>query len=213
MEDAVELYQRALSCLRGMGGDKGGRIVLSVYFKALLGVQRIFHFDSLSDIGFAWLTGGPRILSRNTLGGLVRAVSTRGAKKLIQLTQPLLAIGRDIEVSLDEHTVARFTRKFLIPKGFHTIRNKKMRAEKLFFSYDTVFHTLLDLVVTPGNGRLARVASQMFHSMRHRIRRGRLRAVLDAGAAHNHRELLKLVDENHRHVILVRTPRRKANTE
>jgi hypothetical protein len=210
MEDAVDLYKRARSCLGGLGGDKGGRLVLSLYFKAILGVQRIFHFDSLSDIGFAWLTGGPRILSRNTLGGLVRAASTQGVKKLIQLTQPLLASGRDISVSLDEHTVARFTRKFLIPKGFHTIRNKKMRAEKLFFSFDTTFHTLLDLVVTPGNGRLARIASQMLEAMRRRVRRGRLRVVLDAGAAQSHRELLKLVDENHRHVLLVRAPRRKA---
>jgi hypothetical protein len=210
MEDAVELYRRAMSCLGGLGGDKGGRLVLSLYFKAVLGVQRIFHFDSLSDIGFAWLTGGSRILSRNTLGGLVRKASTQGVKKLVRLTQPLLANGRDIAVSLDEHTVARFTRKFLIPKGFHTIRNKKMRAEKLFFSFDTTFHTLLDLVVTPGNGRLARVASQMFQALRRRLRGGRLRAVLDAGAAHNHRELLKLVDDNHRHVLLVRAPRRKA---
>lgn len=68
MEDAVDLYQRALSCFGGLGGDKGGRLVLSLYFKAVLGVQRIFHFDSLTDIGFAWLTGGPRILSRNKLG-------------------------------------------------------------------------------------------------------------------------------------------------
>lgn len=213
MEDAVDLYRRALSCLGGLGGNKGGRLVLSLYFKAVLGVQRIFHFDSLSDIGFAWLTGGPRILSRNTLGGLVRAASTQGVKKLIRLTQPLLAFGRDISVSLDEHTVARFTRKFLIPKGFHTIRNKHMRAEKLFFSFDTAFHTLLDLVVTPGNGRLARVASQMLAAMRRRARRSRIRAVLDAGAAQSHRELLKLADENHRHVLLVRTPRRKAYLE
>jgi hypothetical protein len=210
MEEAVDLYQRALSCLGGLGGDKGGRLVLSLYFKAVLGVQRIFHFDSLSDIGFAWLTGGRRILRRNTLGGLVRAASTRGVKKLIKLTQPLLAGANDIAVSLDEHTVARFTRKFLIPKGFHTIRNKKMRAEKLFFSFDTSFHTLLDLIVTPGNGRLARVASRMLAAMRRRHRRGRLRAVLDAGAAHSHSELLKLADENRHHVLLVRAPRRKA---
>jgi hypothetical protein len=210
MEDAVELYRRSLLCLGGLGGDKGGRLVLSLYFKAFLGVQRVFHFDSLSDIGFAWLTGGPRILSRNTLGGLVRAASTQGVKKLISLTQPLLTLGRDIALSLDEHTVARFTRKFLIPKGFHTIRNKHMRAEKLFFSFDTAFHTLLDLVVTPGNGRLARVASQMLTAMRRRLRRGRLRVVLDAGAAQSHRELFELVDENRGHALLVRAPRRKA---
>jgi hypothetical protein len=210
MEGAVDLYSRAQSCLGGLGGDKGGRLVLSLYFKAVLGVQRIFHFDSLSDVGFAWLTGGPRVLSRNTLGGLIRAASTQGAKKFIKLTQPLLAPARDITMSFDEHTVARFTRKFLIPKGFHTIRNKKMRAEKLFFSFDTTSRMLLDLIVTPGSGRLADVTSQMLAALRDRVRRKRLRVVLDAGAAHSHSEMLKLVDDNPRHVFLVRAPRRKA---
>jgi hypothetical protein len=85
-----------------------------------------------------------------------------------------------------------------------------MRAEKLFFSFDTAFHTLLDLIVTPGNGHLARIASQMLATMRRRLRGGQLRIVLDAGAAHSHRDLLELADENHRHVLLVRVPRRKA---
>jgi hypothetical protein len=211
MEDAVHLYRVAVSCFAGLGSDRGGRLVLSLFFKAIVGVQRIFHFDSLTDVGFAWLTGGRSILSRNTLGGLVRAASTRGVNKFLRVTKPLLTTGRNIAVSIDEHTVARFTRKFLIPKGFHTIRNKKMRAEKLFFSFDTGFRTLLDLVATPGSGRLARVASQMLMAMRRCIRgKATLRVVLDAGAAQNHRELLQLVDENDGHVLLVRAPRRKA---
>ncbi len=207
----MHLYRVAAACFTGLGSDWGGRLVLSLFFKAILGIQRIFHFDSLTDVGFAWLTGGSRILSRNTLGGLVRAASTRAVNRFLRLTKPLLSTGRNIAVSIDEHTIARFTRKFLIPKGFHTIRNKKMRAEKLFFSFDTAFRTLLDLVVTPGNGRLARVASQMLTTMRRCIRgKATLRVVLDAGAAQNHRELLQLVDENDRHVLLVRAPRRKA---
>jgi hypothetical protein len=196
-----------------LGTGKGGRLVLSLYFKAVLGVQRIFHFDSLSDIGFALLTGGRRILSRNALGGLVRAASSHGVSKFIRMTQPLFATPRKIGLSIDEHVVARFTRKFLIPKGFHTIRNKRMRAEKLFFSFDTGLHTLLDLVVTPGNGRLARVASKMLQALRARVCRAKLRTVLDAGAAQNHRELLQLADENRYHVLLVRVPRRTAYLE
>ena len=53
MEEAVRLYRLANSCFPGLGSDKGGRLVLSLFFKAILGVQRIFHFDSLSDVGFA----------------------------------------------------------------------------------------------------------------------------------------------------------------
>jgi hypothetical protein len=210
MAEAVQLYRLATSCFGGVGAEKGGRLVLSLFFKAVLGVQRIFHFDSLTDVGFAVLTGGRRILSRDTLGGLVRAVSTRAVEKFLRLTQPVVTSARTLAVSIDEHTVARFTRKFLIPKGFHTIRNKKMRAEKLFFSFDVGIRALLDLVVTPGNGRLARVASTMLAALRKRNPSDRLRVVLDAGAAQNHREMLKLADENHNQVLLVRTPRRTA---
>ena len=209
MEQAVALHRVAVSCLGGVSPQRAGRLVLSLFFKAVLGIQRLFHFDSLTDVGLALLTGGPRILSRRTLGTLVRAVSTRSVNTFVRLTQPVVKAGQQLWLSIDEHTVARFTRKFLIPKGFHTIRNKKMRAEKLFFSFDTVRRSLMDLVVTPGNGRLARVASQMLDALRARGRNP-LRVVLDAGAAHNHRELLALADKHPHQVLLVRTPRRPA---
>ena len=208
MEEAVRLYLLGSSCLVGVGAQKGGRLVLSLFFKAVLGVQRIFHFDSLTDCGFALLTGGHRILSRDVVGGLVRAVSTRAVGKFLRLSQPIKKSARHMALSIDEHVVARFTRKFLIPKGFHTIRNKHMRSEKLFFSFDIGSRCLLDLVVTPGNGRLARVASKMLSALRSKCRRAKLRLVLDAGAAQSHSELLKLVDENRNHVLLVRAPRR-----
>ncbi|HYH96878.1 hypothetical protein [Hyalangium sp.] len=121
-----------------------------------------------------------------------------------------MASAQRLLVSIDEHAVARFIRKFLIPKGFHTIRNKKMRVEKLFFSFDTGLRTLLDLVVTPGNARLAPIASKILAALRTRYRRTPLRVVLDAGAANNHRELLQVVDQNPNQVLLARTPRRTA---
>lgn len=210
MEEAVRLYRLAVDCFPGLGSDRGGRLILSLFFKAILGVQRIFHFDSLSDVGFALLTGGRRILCRNTLGGLVRAVATRSVSKFIRLSQPMIARARHLAVSIDEHAVPRFTRKFLIAKGFHTIRNKRMRIEKLFFSFGIRGRVLLDLVVTKGSGSLASVASQMLAPLRRRVRSIQVRTVLDAGAAQSHRELLDLVDENHRHVLIVRTPRRTA---
>jgi hypothetical protein len=144
---------------------------------------------------------------------LVRAVATRSVSKFIHLSRPPLAAARRIAVSIDEHAVARFTRKFLIAKGFHTIRNKHMRVEKLFFSFGIDGRQLLDLIVTKGSGHLAHIASQMLGPLRRRARGRQVRTVLDAGAAQNHRELLKLVDENHRHVLLVRTPRRTAYIE
>jgi hypothetical protein len=206
MGEAVRLHQEATRCFSRLGGDKGGRLVLSLFFKAILGIQRIFHFETLNDVGFAWLTGGRRVLGRNALGGLVRAASSRAVGRFVNLTRPLLDAAQQLRVSIDEHVVARFTRRFLIPKGFHTIRNKKMRAEKLFFSFAPGFRTLLDLVVTPGSARMARVAKQMLQSLRRQVSRGQLRVALDAGAAQNHKEFLDLVDDNKGHVLLVRTP-------
>ena len=78
----------------------------------------------------------------------MRAVSTRAVNKFHRLTQPVVSAAQHLAVSIDEHVVARFTRKFLIPKGFHTIRNKKMRAEKLFFSFDTASRTLRPTVTS-----------------------------------------------------------------
>jgi len=210
MDEAIGLYQLGVRCFGRLGGQKGGRLILSLFFKAILGIQRIFHFDTVKDLGFAWLTGGRSVLNRNTLGGLVRAVSTRAVGRFVHLTKPLLDAARQLSVSIDEHAVARFTRKFLIPKGFHTIRNKKMRIEKLFFAFDTGFRTLLELVVTPGCARLARISKSMLKVLRRQLPRGQMRVVLDAGAAQNHQELLELVDDNRGHVLLVRTPRRPA---
>jgi hypothetical protein len=212
MEQAVGLYRAAAGCFAGVGAQRGGRLVLSLFFKAVLGIQRIFHFDTLTDVGLALLTGGKHVLSRGTLGSLVRKVSTRAVNRFVRLTQPAVAASQRLWLSIDEHTVARFTRKFLIPKGFHTIRNKKMRAEKLFFSFETVQRTLLDLVVTPGSGRLARVASKMLSALRARSR-APLHVVLDAGAAQNHSELLQLADKHKDQVLLVRPPRRSAYLE
>ena len=88
-----------------------------------------------------------------------------------------------------------------------------MRVEKLFFAFDTSLRLLLDLLVTPGNGRLAPVASKLLGALRARCRFSPMRVVLDAGAAHNHRELLELVDKHSTQVVLVRAPRRRAYLE
>jgi hypothetical protein len=86
MEQAVGLYRIATGCFGGVGAQQAGRLVLSLFFKAVLGIARIFHFDSLTDMGLAVLTGGRRLLSRRRLGGLVRAVSTRAVHTFVRHT-------------------------------------------------------------------------------------------------------------------------------
>jgi hypothetical protein len=49
--------ERTLGKALGSAGN-ARRLVLSLFFRAVLGVERIFHFETLDDPGFAILTGG-----------------------------------------------------------------------------------------------------------------------------------------------------------
>src|SRR5512132_497327 len=141
-------------------------------------------FETLDDVGFAVLSGGKRVLSRSRLGGLVRAVTTTTVKKFARATERLGALrGKTVTLSLDEHAIARFTRKFRIPKGFHTLRNKKMRIEKLVYLYWPERRRFVQLVVTRGKAMLAALAVDVLRTLRRLCRPHQLRLILDAGAS------------------------------
>ena len=127
----LRLYRIAQRVFKNTQLKQGAeRLILSLYFKGMLGIERIFHFETLDDVGFAILTGGKKVMSRSRLGQMLRCVSTLSVKKLMRASAPRLSQADQHTVSIDEHAIARFTRKFAIPKGFHTIRNKKMKVEK-----------------------------------------------------------------------------------
>jgi hypothetical protein len=209
MGEAVRLHRLAQRCLGSLGGDKPTRLVLSLFFKAVVGIPRVFHFETLADKGFAILSGGRSVLGRNTLGGLIRAAPVRGVLRMLHLSEPVIHRARVVPISVDEHVVPRFTRKFDIKKGFHTIRNKKMKAEKLFFSFALGAHRLLSLVATRGNAKLIVAATQLTDRLRTRAQGAEIRVVLDAGAADNHGRLMDFAARP-RQVTLVRVPRRRA---
>jgi hypothetical protein len=56
--------ERTLGKVLG-SADKARRLALSLFFRAALGIERIFPFESLDDLGFAVLSGGKRVLSRS----------------------------------------------------------------------------------------------------------------------------------------------------
>lgn len=209
MPVAVRLHRIAERYLGRLGSGKATRLVLSLFFKAVLGVQRIFHFETINDLGFAILTGGKTVLSRTMLGGLVRAAPVKGVLRFVRATQPVLQRADGATVSIDEHVIARFTRKFAIRKGFHTIRNKHMKVEKLFYPFSVGGRKLLSLIVTRGNDGLAAISRTLLGPLRRRARGRVLRVILDAGAALNHKQLLALA-QHPRQVTLVRTPRKPA---
>jgi hypothetical protein len=205
----IRVAERTLA--KGLGNaEKARRLVLSLFFRAVLGIERIFHFETLDDVWFALLTGGHEVLSRTCLGGLVRAVTTRAAQAFTCITERLGAL-RDqiVTLSLDEHAIARFTRKFRIPKGFHTIRNKWMRIEKVVFLHWPVQRRFLRLVVTRGKAALADLALAFLRAVRARTHPRQIRLILDAAAAKDHASLRRF-DRCRKTVFLLRAPRRPA---
>jgi hypothetical protein len=193
--------------------EKARRLVLSLFFRTALGIERIFHFETLDDAGFAIVSGGDRVLTRTTLGGLVRSVDTEAVTSLVLSTEQLEALrGKVVTASLDEHTLARFTRKFHIPKGFHTLRNKKMRVEKVTYLFWPAMGMALLAVVSRGNVMLADLAVRVLAELERRVEIEQLRLILDAGAAQRNEDLVRL-DRARDVVFLIRAPRRKGYVE
>jgi hypothetical protein len=188
--------------------DKARRLVLSLFFRAVLGVERIFHFETLDDPGFAILSGGKRVMSRSRLGGMVRAVTTAAVDNFARATEGLSALRDQVAtLSVDEHLIARFTRKFKIPKGFHAIRGKKMRAEKLSYLYWPKMRRFLSLLVGGGNVKLVDLTIAFIRALRSRVRLRELRVIIDAGASTSNDGLRRL-DRFRKTVFLIRAPRR-----
>lgn len=209
MPYALRLAQIAQDSFPKLGTNNAVRVVLSLFFKAALGIPRIFHFETLCDPGFAILSGGKKVLSRQALGSLVRGVSLAGVRRLMKATTPKMSRGHSHTISIDEHAIPRFSRKFRLRKGYHTIRNKHMKIEKITFAFLTGTKTLLNCVVSRGHKGLGDLAKKLLPQLRRKARGAQIRLILDAGAAKRHEELLALADHPHQ-VTIVRTPRRPA---
>jgi hypothetical protein len=159
------------------------RGLLSSIFALVVGLERIFHLDQMEDLGFALLTGGRRCPSRHTVGGWRRHLPWYEVDAFCRRTSPWHLIENDIVlVSYDEHTIPRWTHKFHIPKGYVTTRNKHMRCEKLFFSYDLNTDRYLSVRATPGNWGLGEMAVPLVRQTLTLGRPAYLHALFDAAA-------------------------------
>ena len=181
-------------------------MILSLFFRAVLGLGRIFHFDSLSDRGLAVLTAGRRVLGRCAFGSLLRSVPLEEAARFQTATEPPLTEAHEHTVSVDEHAIARFTKKFSIAEGFHSIRNRQMKVEQVAFLFDVAHRLVRSVVVAVGSASLATVTEPALAWMRRHAGGAEVRVILDAGAAKEHAALWRLVDHPNQ-VTLVRVPR------
>lgn len=177
----------------------------------LVGLRRIFHLETAEDPGLGRLTGGRRAWSRQRFGAWLRALPERAVTRFLQRSapRPQRGPGRGgiLRVSLDEHAVPRWTRKFRLPKGYHTTRNKHMKVEKLFTGFDLRGRQFLRLWSTPGNVELYQVARRLAQRLRRPGGGARLRLLLDAGAAKRDAAAAALLRATPGVTVLLRAPR------
>jgi hypothetical protein len=156
---------------------------LTSVFALLVGLERIWHLDEMEDVGFAVLTGGRRCPSRHAVGAWRRHLPWYEVDAFCRRTSPRDLIRGDVAlVSCDEHTIPRWTRKFHIPKGYVTTRNKHVRCDKLFYSCDVLRERFLAVRAAPGNHRLLDWAVPLTRQTLERGRPDYLHALFDAGA-------------------------------
>jgi hypothetical protein len=170
---------------------------LTSVFGLIVGLERVFHLDQMQDVGFAVLTGDPRRCpSRHQVGAWRRHVSWNEVDRFCHRTSPWeLLRQEDLLMSFDEHAIPRWTKKFCIPKGYVTTRNKFMRCEKLFLGYEVNLGRFVTIKGTPGKVELRDVADLLTRRVLRHGQPASLHAIFDAGAGKSDANVRALIDQ------------------
>jgi hypothetical protein len=207
MPQALDWLRTAQACFSDDYGSLERGLLTSV-FGLVTGLGRIFHLEEMNDAGFALLTGGQRCPTRQLVGAWRRHLPWYEVDAFCRRTFAWQLIdGEDALVSYDEHTLPRWTRKFHIPKGYSTTRNKYMRCEKLFYSYEVQQDRYLALRATPGNWELRDVAVPQVQQVLRYGQPQSLHALFDAGAGKSDADVRALWDLAQDHAKLTVTMR------
>jgi hypothetical protein len=180
---------------KALGNSRQGfRAVATHFWCACLSIARIFHVPDVHDLGFALLTGGIKSPARSTIWSWMGRLKASAVARFARLTESVTQwAGKAIRVSLDSHTVPCWTRKYAIPKGYHTCRNKYMKLEHLYYFYDLNGHCLLRLSATPGDQDLHRRMLPEIRRLMKDTGAARVRVLLDAAASKDEDLLLELM--------------------
>jgi hypothetical protein len=176
-------WQTAQQCFSDDYGSLQRGFLTSV-FMLVVGVERVFHLDEMHDPGFALLTGDPRgCPTRQMVGAWRKHLLWNEVDRFCHRTSPWdLLHDQDALVSYDEHAIPRWTKKFSIPKGYVTTRNKYMRCEKLYYGYDLRQRRFVTVKATPGKVELRDVSGLLTRRVLRFGQPASLHALFDAGA-------------------------------
>jgi hypothetical protein len=166
-------------------------------FAQVIGLERIFHLDQMQDLGFALLTGDPhQCPSRHQVGAWRRHVPWNEVDCFCHRTSPWPQLhDEDLVISFDEHAIPRWTKKFSIPKGYVTTRNKFMRCEKLYLGYEVHQGRFTTIKATPGNIELRDVAGLLTRRVLRYGQPASLHALFDAGAGKSDANVRALMEQ------------------
>jgi len=161
----------------------------------IVDLERVFHLDEMDDSGFALLTGNPRgCPTRQMVGAWRKNLLWNEVDRFCHRTSPWdLLEGQNALVSFDEHTIPRWTKKFSIPKGYVTTRNKYMRCEKLFYGYDLRQQRFVTLKATPGKVELRDVSGLLTRRLLRFGEPQSLHTLFDAGAGKSDADVRSLL--------------------
>jgi len=200
MPQVLEWWEIAQRCFSDEYGSLERGFLTSV-FMPICGIERVFHLDEIDDPGFALLTGSPtgRPPTRQMVGAWRAHLAWNEVDRFCHRTSPWeLLNGEDTVVSFDEHSIPRWTKKFSIPKGYVTTRNKYMRCEKLYYGYAVRQRRFVTIKATPGKVELRDVSGLLTRRILRYGHPASMHALFDAGAGKSDadvRALLTLAEE------------------
>lgn len=176
----ADLVKKINHAFKGLPGSV--EALLTLFFLSVFGIARPFYLEDLSDPGFAILTGRNAVLSRTSIFRWVKKCRKSSVLLFYDLTRQLKDfVGKALEISIDEHVVARWTRKVKIPGTKHPTRGKAMRADKLFYIFEVTKKRLLGFKPQQGDATLAKTSLKMVKELISKVEPKYVRLILDAG--------------------------------
>jgi hypothetical protein len=189
------------------------QLLLTAIFATICGISRAFHLDDVRDVGFALLTGRPHPLTHGTFQHLIHTLSLRDVVQFYRATsgQQVDQVGDEgnLRVSMDGHTLARFTKIVELPKGRIGSTARVEKADSVITSFALELGTFLTLRIRRGAKQLHRAVLPMAREILRlwKGEKGFLRLFLDRGAFHGLLfQALKALPRVHFYTPAVRYP-------
>ena len=196
MPQVLHWWQIAQQCFSDDYGSLERGFLTSV-FMLIVGIERVFHLEQIDDPGFAILTGDPHgCPTRQLVGAWRKHLVWNEVDRFCHRTSPWdLLHDQNALISFDEHSIPRWTKKFSLPKGFVTTRNKYMRCEKLYYGYDLRLRRFVTVKATPGKVELRDVSGLLTRRVLRFGQPASLHALFDAGAGKSDADVRALLTQ------------------